>query len=379
MSYTAPTVNYCATINGTYTQLNGVQSAVIRVGRQRFQDNFTAGVCEVEIIPDASYALPLAIGQFLDVRVSNSGAADAYFCGQITDVQRDYAVPYNSGTGVAPADRIRVTATSGMGALALTTVTDYTWPTTYATTMLDAFITALGLGFLYESSLVRVLGETYSGGSLDAVNKLLRTLQYVISDAVTDRVTNNRYLTATSLGYGWNAPIVFADDGTGGAYKFRGLQYLSSVQNSFTQVNVQPDNLATQTASTGSPPYNSLDYTTNNETTADALSLANYILTVTGQTTPVPFVLQSDTNADASVTQVAKWINTYTSNKSHIGAPVQVKFRGGTALASIQGISSAFYPDRANVQLYLSPSLGTPFTLDSSAFGVLDQNRLGFP
>jgi hypothetical protein len=63
----------------------------------------------------------------------------------------------------------------------------------------------------------------------------------------------------------------------------------------------------------------------------------------------------------------------------NLGAGVTVLFRGTTALAEIQGINTVFYSDYAQLQLYLSPSLGTPFTLDSSTFGVLDTNRLGYP
>jgi hypothetical protein len=61
-----------------------------------------------------------------------------------------------------------------------------------------------------------------------------------------------------------------------------------------------------------------------------------------------------------------------------IGALVTVIFRGTTVTAQIQGINTTFYPDYASVQLYLSPSIGAPFTLDSPILGVLDQNRLGF-
>jgi hypothetical protein len=62
-----------------------------------------------------------------------------------------------------------------------------------------------------------------------------------------------------------------------------------------------------------------------------------------------------------------------------IGAPVQTTFRGTTVDASIEGINSNFYPDYASVQVYLSPSLGIPFVLDSASSGVLDTNRLAFP
>jgi hypothetical protein len=61
-----------------------------------------------------------------------------------------------------------------------------------------------------------------------------------------------------------------------------------------------------------------------------------------------------------------------------VGKTAVITFRGETVVAQIQGIVASFYVDRASVQLYFSPSLGVPFTLDSSSFGVLDTNRLGF-
>ncbi len=88
MPYTAPTVNYCATMAGTYTTLTGVQSVSISRGRRYFQDNFQASQCVVELIPATSYSPELAIGQFIDVRVANTATSRAFFTGQITDVER---------------------------------------------------------------------------------------------------------------------------------------------------------------------------------------------------------------------------------------------------------------------------------------------------
>ena len=72
MPYTTPVVSYSATIDGTYTALTGVQSAVITRGRQRFQDPPQPLSLSLELIPATSYALPLARGQFIDVRATSS-------------------------------------------------------------------------------------------------------------------------------------------------------------------------------------------------------------------------------------------------------------------------------------------------------------------
>lgn len=379
MTYTPPTVNYSTTINGTYTTLSGIQSVSVSRGRQRFQDNIGATSCTIELIPATSYATPLAVGQFIDVRTSNTGSSTAYFCGKITDIQRTYSYPYNSVSGYAPADRIVITATGATGLLAATTLDNYSFASIYASVALSTMISTYGVVPIYVDSFTQSSIQTYSGGLFDAANQLLRTLQYVLEETRTDRTNPYFFITFGPLGYGWSTPTKFSDTGASGSLAFTELQFLSSAQNSFTQVSVQPEGLAAQTVSTGSAPYNSLPYQTYNNSTADALSLANYILTTNNQPTPVPFTLSTNTMAAPTCMSLAEWVDPSGPMAPILGSPVEVTFRGSTSVASIQGITSVFYPDHASVQLFLSPSLGTPFTLDSTAFGVLDTNRLGYP
>ena len=119
MAYVVPVVAYAAAndFEGTYTALTGIQSVQINRGRNRFQDQFNQTTCVVELIPANSYALPLEVGQWIDVRVLPIFTAAAWFTGRISDVQRDYNFPYNTGTGAAPADRITITAVGAMGAI----------------------------------------------------------------------------------------------------------------------------------------------------------------------------------------------------------------------------------------------------------------------
>lgn len=393
MPYTPPTASYATTINGTYTALTGIQSIFVSRGRRRFQDNFPGSTCVIELIPANSYATPLALGQFIDVRTSNSATAPAFFVGRITDVERRYNIPYNTSTGAAPGDRIRITATGGTGAIASNYLTAYQRGTGAQDALVSIGEVAQFVSVLvqYPSSSTSMPVEdlVFTGGAMDYVNQACRTGLVVIDDYDNQRAT---FVGTTKTfsdfafvyEYGQMAEYqtlfpAFTDTG-GSGYKFNRVEYLSSVNNAFTKIIVDPNTGASQEATRGNPPYNTLVYATYNTSSADTFALADYLATVNSQTTPVPYSISADTTMADTITDLAKILlakPSITSLNYVIGLPISVTFRGTTVYATIEGINTTFTPEKATVQLYLSPSLGQPFTLDSSFAGVLDRNRLG--
>lgn len=376
MPYTAPTVNYSATNNGTYTTLTGVQSVNINRGRQRFQDPFPQSTCTVELIPANSYALPLAIGQFIDVRDTNSGTSPCYFAGQITDVTRTYDIPFNAGTGAAPGDRITITASGGTGALGSALLNNYSLPSQAVSVSLDNVIFNANVTYVYAETFILNSAQTLNGSMLQAVNTLLQTGQMLIDDLDTQRLGTKRGLYtfinrgSSSLG------LAYSDTG---ATRYKSLQFESSAQNTFNWVEVDAAGVGTSITAKGSAPYNALKYDTFNVSVADSSSLSNYLYELlSGQLTPVPFTLSTDTATANNCMSVARLADGGIT-PSAIGQIASITFRGATVRGQVQGLTANFYADRASVQLYFSPSLGVPFTLDSSAFGVLDTNRLGYP
>jgi len=389
MSYSTPVVSYSATLDGTYTALTGIQSAVITRGRQRFQDPTQPMTLSLELIPANSYALPLARGQFIDVRATSSNTSDGYFQGQIIEVKRQYAIPFNSGTGAAPEDRIIIEAVGSIGQLSANIFTNYYFANQITSDVLGTAVGNAGVrSNEAQNNRNRISAQTYNGSSFDLMNICMRQLQYEAFEIDQNRTDVDVRLRAgfSPTGFQWSAPITFSDAGTLGAYKYSDIEYVTSVRDSFTQVNVEPAGLATQTAEIGVAPFNPLQYQTFNETTAAALDLANYVLTLNSNNALVPFMLASDTTFDPTVVALARMpsvndtfypnITSGGTYKSIIGAPVQITFRGSTVLAALKGTSIAFYPDRARVALYFSP-FEYQFQLDSSTLGVLDQNRLG--
>lgn len=388
MPYTAPTVNYSTAVNGTYTTLTGIQSVAITRGRQRFQDPYPQSSCVVELIPANSYATPLAIGQYIDVRASNTATADCYFQGRITDVQRSYAIPYNSGTGNAPADRITITATGGTGGLGTYQLTNYSFPSqkssiTVENLCFQASVNNFGIDPVFPTSAdasPTLSAQTFTGSGLDLMNIILRSLVGSIDDVATRSIN---WLGVMPWGgtFTGNTPFIFADTGAVGTRKFTNLQFLSSVQNTFNQINVEAQGLATQTVS-GTAPFNSLNYGTFNVSTADSLNQANYLYAMlSGQVQACPYVIGVSDNVDDGIVEaLLKMYNPDSATTDFVlQSRATVTFRGVTSEGIIQGVSGVFYPDRATAQVFLSPSLGQPFIFDSTAFGVLDTNRLGYP
>lgn len=388
MPYTPPAVSYSSTLNGTYTQLTGVQSVNIRRGRAFFQDNFPATRCTVELIPANSYATPLAIGQWLDVRTSNSSSAAAYFVGQITDVERSYDMPYTAATGYAPGDRIIITATGATGQIAANTVPSYTAFIQTVQYQMAEFAGNSKVGFVASGvDIVTSLASATNIGALDAINQLARTGQYNIDDADTNR-QGNPY-NADTL-----EPLMFAYTGVGSLVatfgdaasgtKYNQLRFLSSNQSTFNSVNVITPGLATQNVKAAAGPYNSLDYNTYSANTTDASNLATYLYRMlSGQTVVAPFSLGCDTVVDDTFLQYCHVSNAprvgQTQRYTWIGGQATIAFRGTTYAAAVQSIATNFYPDRATAEFTFAPTLGQPFTLDSSSFGILNTNRLGYP
>jgi hypothetical protein len=380
MTYTAPTVNYSTTPDGTFTTLTGVQSVVINRGRQRFQDPVRQSSCTVEIVPASSYATPLEVGQYLDVKLVNNVASQCYFSGVITDVSRTYGIPYNAVSGEAPADRITVTASGGTGSVGRAEVNDLSWSGATTSVALDAVLSDTGVFYVYEDNDIQVTDQTVSGSALEVVNTLLQTGQLMFDDIDTSRSSVKPGVVFGSVGYK-SKPVEFADDGT--ATKFREIQYESSVQSTFNYISVEPVGDDPYVTSSGVSPFNALQYRTYS-TPADGASLSGYLYSMLGGLLePVPFMIATDTAAAPDCMDYASVYSPAYSDANNgytvIGGTASITFRGSTVTGVVVGVSSVFNVDKASVRLSVVPSLGSPFTLDNTVLGVLDQNRLGFP
>lgn len=380
--YTLPIVSYYDNRMANYTTLTGIQSVIIRRGRTYFQDPWSASSVTIELIPATSYAVPIEVGQKIDVRVENTLTGRRWFHGQITSVQRVYGMPYNTGTGYAPQDRIVITGTGGTGLVAMTNLSDIvSWGNVLKTAVQNVIETETTNRVAYYDAPQgdpRVSAQADpTGQTWPILNDLVRTGNRIVDDFDTPGGTVYNILCAP-VGYN-QTPLAFSD--AGGGNKFTNIEFLSSDQTTFDVVTVNAAGLATQTAR--DPSYrnlNTLNVSTYNETTADALSLANYYLATLGSAkAPTPYKIRTNTELAANCLVPSYLANSVAVYDGVIGRAINVTFRGSTTTGVCQGVTLAFYPEVAAVEYTMAPSLGQPFTLDSSLFGILDTNRLGYP
>jgi len=395
MAYTTPNVYYASVFDGTYTKLDGIQSVSINRGKSRFQDPTGVSQCQIELIPQSTYPAAITIGQFIDIRETNSGGSSAYFVGKITDIERTYDIPYNSATGVAPGDRVTITVTGGTGVLGSgygssgfgsTVDATYSFMTGSMGVANVYAITPANIGYVYGGVALPVpIGQNVIMPGLapwlDTINETLNTVQYSMDDLDLNRVfKSNGFISNVFAGVYFyptgqtGVTLSFVDDGSTGAsiYKYGLIQYASSIQTAFTQVIVT-SSLADQERTSGSAPFVGFSYSTLAATTTQAQKLGDYVLTVNSSKTPTPITIGVNTAIQDNIGELGKLAN------CPIGTGVTVKFRGSTVNATVCGIRANYYPDYANLTLSLTPSLGTPFTLNSTAFGILNTNRLGYP
>lgn len=379
MTYTGQfTVSIGPTSSTTSPVTTKVLAVNLNVGRRMITDRWTPDICTVELYAPATggYTVP-NLGDFLQLNDANK-----IYSGIITDVRRDYGIPYSSGTGNAPADRITITAAS---------VGKYQAGRGYATSVVipasqilgnavvDVWfdgITSLsspsfygnGWGFIAQN-------ETYTGNVLDYMN----TASQSVAGYITDRgasgspnmVSNGYRAVQNHMNF---SDVPGSQSSTTWTYYYDQIEFLASADNSYTRVDVAYNSGAsTATALSGSQPYNAYNTTSNLENLSEAQQVADVDLAILSQTAYRPFRVS---------TRSALWPSIlgpyYVLDQNDvIGTTMNVTFRGTTYALICEGFTVSQDLDDARWTFYFSPSLGVPLILDSTAFGILNTNTLG--
>ena len=374
---------FTVAVGATSTTLSPVTGDVINVslsvGRQRITDRWTPDICTVELYAPATggYTVP-DLGGWLRLNDANK-----IFIGIITDVRRDYGMPYNSGTGDAPADRITITAASvGKYYAGRGYATSVSIPTSQALSDAIASVWFDGVSSIISSPSLTGNGwsfiaqnETYTGNVLDYLNTSAQSVAGYITDrgasGSPNMVSNGTRAVQNHMNF---SDVPGSQSSVTWTYYYDSIEFLASDDNSYTQINVAYNSGAgTATALSGGQPYNAYNTTSNLENLADAQQVADVDLAILSQSAYRPFRVS---------TRSALWQGVlgpyYVLDQFDvIGTTMNVTFRGTTYALICEGFTVSQDLEDARWTFYFSPSLGVPLILDSTAFGILDTNTLG--
>jgi hypothetical protein len=418
MPFTPPTVNVATTMDGTYTTIAGIQNLQFNRGRQRYSDPFASSNLTIEMLAPTNEALIPVIGNYIDIRATNSSASEAYFVGKVTDVSRKYDIPYTSATNSAPGDRIYITVRGALGLIGQYETNDVgVFQVGTSRTILQIFdnfcgvlfntkVEYIGDRFTWPILRFQSQGVYFDGSGLDTLNQLARTNPYYFSDYDNARVVTvaDPSLGGINPGYGPRdfkvglrdaglsevsaSNFTFSDTGS---IKYDGIEFLTGNQNNYSFVLVSTgNNLFDDPGPTGvsipNPipanggyydnsfaPYTTLAWTTNSMTNDWSNSLGAIVYNRTTKPTIGPFSITTTTAVDSTA------LNMALMNTHFVGETGSITFRGTTYKVSLEGVEVSMTPDQARVTCYFSPFPGDFFILDSTTNGVLDVNKLGYP
>lgn len=355
----------------SYIALDNFTSFSVNIGRQQVQDPFKSNTAIITGIRPAD--LPtIDIGSEIFIECpsvyvgSPISAPLVIFSGVVADLSINYGNTPNMDTweiscedSLAQAGRSYVTGSWSAG------IQPYTAAVSTAS-LGGLFLYSVGAA-INSNSLISAQSFT-NANLLDLLNTLVATEQGRIYGT---RIGEIAWLQRLQVGTG----SLYTDfsDGTlatsNPVSKYNNIVFRSLADSYFTKTIVEPSGLASQSSGTGTRVFTMNSY---DQTTAQAAELAAYVQSTLKGSRDAPSVLSCTAETQSNNEMIKAAVD-------EEGALVGVILRGVKYNCFIEGSTITADANQTLVRLYLTSSNTlSPFKLDSSILGVLDQNKLGF-
>ena len=347
-----------------------IQNVTIQKGRVQITDPFKAGTATITGRDVA--ALPtIEIGGEISISVDESAFLFPVemFYGVVSDIQITYGqVPAMDVWTIYCEDAL---ATAGRSL----TTGSFSWSaglTAYEAgedVMQNAFSGAVTLaGGPFSSSTVSAQSEPDTN-VLQLLNQLAATEQGYLSSQQPDAIkwiNRAEYITNPIVGDFTDGTLVTVNT----TALFNDVTFRSQADSFFDKVVVEPDGLAAQSSGTGSRVYTVKTY---DQTTTQAKNLADYILATLQVQQSVPSTISA-----ISEIQTNNVLVTFFAQTAQ-GARIGLILRGDYYSLFLEGATVTATPEQTRFTFnVVSSDALSFFILDSTAFGRLDSDKLGF-
>jgi hypothetical protein len=235
--------------------------------------------------------------------------------------------------------------------------------------MTNAFSGAVTLaGGSFSTSTMSAQSKP-STNVLQLLNELAATEQAYMSSQQPSSIkwlNRSEYTTNALLGDFTDGTVAT----TNTTAKFNDVTFKSQADSYFDKVVVEPEGLAAQSSGTGSRVYTVKTY---DETTTQAKNLADYILATLQVQQSVPSTISA--LSESQTTNLVVTCFTQTAQ----GARARLILRNTVYELFLEGATVTATPDQTRFTFnVVSSDALSFFILDSTAFGRLDTDRLGF-
>lgn len=348
--------------------IDNIQSINIVYGRTLSTDPFKGG--NAVITGRRPDLLPTI---FIDqvVYIFTAGTTNSYFFyGSVTDFVINYGIVPAEDTWtivcedtIGSAGRAYVTASVAAGTLTRTAMQTLGTPA--------EIYPQGGIGFSNGTQKVSAINAT-NENLLTLFNKIMATEQGELRAGDINFISGNPFKNlGFSVRSAYDIPVAEFTDTTPQAaslaVKYQNIEFAGLGQTYATRVLVQPEGLAEQSAGSGDNVYT---VSTFDETTTQGAATAAFILDKLSTGTEVPVTIScisegQTTDKDLAAASFLPWVN--------------IALRGNQYTCSVEGGTIYATPEqtRFTYNLTLQDQNSFNFVLNSSAYGRLDQDKLG--
>jgi hypothetical protein len=356
------TVVYDGSVN-----IDDVQNISITKGRSQITDPFKGGTATISG-REVSSLPALEIGKEIEIVATEGLNSFTMFHGIIADVQINFGIISAMDTyTISCEDALAIAGRGQTGDL-------FSWPSGVSTytaafeVLYDAFISALTLSGSSSSSFVS--GQSAPNANvLQLLNQIMATEQgYLFAqDPFTIQwIGRNEYQTQPIIGDFTDDTLVTINDKA----TFQNVTFRSFADSYFDQVVVEADGLLPRAAGLGNRVYTIQTYDVS---LTQAKNLADYLLATLQVQESVPSTLS--TIAEIQNNNVA----IEAAQTAGSGRQCGLILRGDSYTVFVEGSTVTATPAQTRISLNLVSSEALSFfILDSTAFGRLDTDRLGF-
>jgi hypothetical protein len=366
----------------TWYELPDITAISIFKGRQLQIDDYSVETAQVSSEFPSSWTTTPKLGDEIVLYIYKQGVVIgkeewSCFVGRIRDVAINYGFVENMDSVTISCEGLQ----ADWGRAQLVNYALAEEPT-------DDQILYLGVaaGLTTASVFGRSIGsaQTFTGNAFELANLITRT-----EEARMFGFTATFKGTPTLYWYGRNTTGLinqqaWFNDGTGTPYtsdlKYEAIQFRSSADNYYNEITIDPEGLASQTATLSETPIYGWDKTTLDYTTSQASDHANWLLN--------NFQTKNSTLASITLTDVQQvprfdvgLFNTYflALCEQPINTNGIINFRGDTYNTVIEGVQIDATPEQTRITLFMSGQDNNAYlVLNNSVYGTLDNNKLGF-
>lgn len=375
--------------------LNGVYEVSINEGRQQRIDPYPAGDCTLRFRGSLSWSATPKLNdyvlvEYVDNTYTGSFKSSQAFAGYIRNVSYEYAI-------VSQADEVVIELDSILAWLGKAQLASFVTTAKESMSQAQDVITEVGFASTRFGGLgaSNVIGQTYSGNAFDLVNDLIITemgflFEYwvrgsypAIGYPTIGLYARNYKAFPEDLVYysGGTTPAILSDTASTNSTHlyYDQIRFKSRAENFYTKAVIDPQTLATQQATKGSAPFNALELSTLDATTAQADDLAEYLVNMYSSKTAFPTEVTFAFGRQEGVAAKQGRFFELLLLGNLVGKRFQVIFRGSTYNVVAEGASIQGSLDDTKITVFFSSEAQNNFLiLDDTVYGTLDTNRLGF-